>query len=100
MSSAPRSRNWVGITLALAAAVAFALPTTSATLAYHNGSNPLTVAAIRFILPTAALIAWLRMRGVPLGLPARDGWVAAALGAVTAVYSGALLSAIGAIPLA
>jgi probable blue pigment (indigoidine) exporter len=100
MSSAPRSRNWAGIALALAAAVAFALANTSASLAYHSGSNPLTVAAIRFVLPTAALVVWLRMRGVPLGLPARDGWVAAALGAVTAVYTWALLSAIGAIPLA
>jgi drug/metabolite transporter (DMT)-like permease len=100
MASAPLPRNWAGITLALAAAVAFALANTSASLAYHSGSNPLTVAAIRFVLPTAALVVWLRMRGVLLGLPARDGWVAAVLGAVTAVYTWALLSAIGAIPLA
>jgi drug/metabolite transporter (DMT)-like permease len=100
MSSARRSREWAGIALALAAAVAFALANTSASLAYHGGSNPLTVAAIRFVLPTAALVVWLRMRGVPLGLPGRDGWVAASLGAVTAVYTWALLSAIGAIPLA
>ena len=40
------------------------------------------------------------MSGVPLRLPARDGWVAAVLGAITAVYTLALLSAIGAIPLA
>jgi len=100
MSSTPRSRNWVGIMLALAAAVAFALANTSASLAYHSGSNPLTVAAIRFVLPTVALVVWLRMRKVQLGLPTRDGWVAAALGAVTAVYSWALLSAIGVIPLA
>lgn len=99
MSSAPRSREWAGIALALAAAVAFALANTSASLSYHGGSNPLTVAAIRFVLPAAALVVWLRMGGVPLGLPGRDGWVAAALGAVTAIYTWALLSAIGAIPL-
>jgi drug/metabolite transporter (DMT)-like permease len=58
------------------------------------------VAAIRFLLPTAALVVWLRIGGVPLSLPARDGFVAASLGAITAVYSWALLSAIGAIPLA
>ena len=46
------------------------------------------------------LVVWLLLRGVPLGLPTRDGWVAAALGTVTAVYTWALLSAIGAIPLA
>jgi len=100
MSSVPRSRTWVGIALALAAAFAFALANTSASLAYHSGSNPLTVAAIRFVLPTAVLVVWLRLRGVPLGLPTRDGWVAAALGTVTALYTWALLSAIGAIPLA
>ena len=100
MSSTPRARTWVGITLALAAAVAFALANTSASLAYHSGSNPLTVAAIRFVLPTAVLVVWLHLRGVPLGLPTRDGWIAAALGTVTAVYTWALLSAIGAIPLA
>lgn len=100
MSSANRSRTWVGITLALAAAIAFALANASASLAYHSGSNPLTLAAFRFVLPTAALAVWLRQGGVPLGLPILNGWVAAALGAVTAVYNWALLSAIGAIPLA
>jgi drug/metabolite transporter (DMT)-like permease len=99
MSIAPRSNDWAGITLALAAAVAFALANTSASLAYHSGSNPLTVAAMRFVLPTAALIVWLNMRGISLSLSARDGWVAAALGVVTAAYTLALLSAIGAIPL-
>jgi drug/metabolite transporter (DMT)-like permease len=99
LSSAPRSREIAGIALALAAAVAFALSNTSASVAYHSGSNPLTVAAIRFLLPTAALIVWLRMRGVRMSLQGRDGWIAAMLGAVTAVYTWALLSAIGAIPL-
>ena len=100
MSPVPAPRQWAGIALALATALGFALANTSASLAYHGGSNPLTVAACRFVLPTAALVLWLRLRGVPLGLPARDGWIAAALGAVTAVYTWALLSAIGAIPLA
>ncbi len=100
MTTASGSREWAGIALALATAVAFALANASASLAYQGGSNPLTVAALRFVLPTAALIVWLRARGVPLGLPRRDGWIAALLGAVTALYTWALLSAIGAIPLA
>lgn len=100
MSSSPPARTWIGITLALAAAFAFALANTSASLAYHSGSNPLSVAAIRFVLPAAVLVVWLRLQGVPLSLSTRDGWIAATLGAVTAVYSWALLSAIGAIPLA
>jgi drug/metabolite transporter (DMT)-like permease len=86
--------------LALAAAVAFAFSNTSASLAYRGGSNPLTIAAIRFVLPTAALVVWLGMSGVRMGLRGRDGWIAGALGAVTAVYTWALLGAIGAIPLA
>jgi drug/metabolite transporter (DMT)-like permease len=98
--SSLKSREWAGIVLALATAVAFALANASAGLAYHSGSNPLTVSAFRFVLPTVVLVVWLRMRGVPLLLPARDGWISLALGVVTAVYTWALLSAIGAIPLA
>ena len=89
-----------GIALALAAAVAFALANTSASIAYHSGSNPLTMAAIRFLLPTAALVVWLRMRRVPMSLQGREGWIAVMLGTITAIYTWALLSAIGAIPLA
>lgn len=100
MSSGPRSRVLTGIVLALAAAVAFALSNSSASLAYHGGSNPLTVAAIRFVLPALALIVWLRIGGAPLALTGRDRWIAVGLGAITAAYTWALLSAIGAIPLA
>jgi drug/metabolite transporter (DMT)-like permease len=100
MSSVPRSRQWFGIALALAAAIAFGLANSSAGVAYRGGSNPTTVAAIRFVLPAAALIVWLRLRHVPLGLPAPNNWIAAALGVVTAIYAWALLSAIDAIPLA
>jgi drug/metabolite transporter (DMT)-like permease len=68
--------------------------------AYQSGSDPLTVCAFRFVLPTVVLVVWLRMDRVPIALRARDGWIAAGLGLVTAVYTWALLSAIGAIPLA
>lgn len=97
-AAAPRLR--AGIVLALATAVAFALANTAAGLAYQGGSNPLTVAALRFIFPTLALFVWLRANGTPLGLPRRDGWIAATLGAITAIYTWALLGAINAIPLA
>ena len=100
MSLASQTRPWVGITIGLAAAVAFALSNTSASLAFHGGSNPLTLAATRFVLPTLVLVVWLRLQGVLLWLPKRDGWIAVALGAITAAYTWALLSAIGAIPLA
>lgn len=100
MPPALRSREWLGVALALVTAAAFALSNASASLAYQGGSNPMTVAAVRFVLPMAALLVWLRISGVALGLPARDGWIAAALGAITGLYNWALLSAIDAIPLA
>ena len=91
---------WVGDALALTAAVAFAVSNASASLAFSGGSNPLTLAAVRFILPVVVLVTWLTAQGRSVWLPKRDGWIAVVLGVLTAVYSWALLSAIGAIPLA
>ena len=90
----------VGTILALTSAVAFAFSNASASLAFQGGSNPMTLAAVRFVLPALVLVIWLTAQGRSVWLPKRDGWIAVALGAVTAVYSWALLSAIGAIPLA
>jgi drug/metabolite transporter (DMT)-like permease len=94
------ARALTGNILALAAAVAFALTNASASLAFQGGSNPSTLAALRFVLPALVLTVWLTAQGRPVALSRRDGWIAAALGALTAGYSWALLSAIGAIPLA
>src|SRR5580692_1930372 len=98
MTSGPRAR--VGIIVALAAAAGFALANTSASVAYQGGSNPLTVAAIRFLVPTAALIIWLRLSNVSLALPWRDAIAAAFLGIVTALYTWALLRSFSSIPFA
>ena len=97
---ASHPRAWVGITVAVAAAAAFALANTSASVAYHGGSNALTVAATRFLVPTAALVVWLRASGVSLVLPKREAFVAAALGVLTALYSWALLRSLSSIPFA
>ena len=96
--SEPRAR--VGIAIALAAAAGFALANTSASVAYQGGSNPLTVAATRFLVPTAALIVWLRVSGLSLALPRRDAWAAILLGVVTAFYTWALLRSFSSIPFA
>lgn len=96
----PAPRSMTGNLLALTSAVAFAVSNTSASVAFHGGSNPLTLAAVRFVLPALVLVVWLMAQGRPVWLPGRDGWIAAGLGALTAAYSWALLSAIGAIPLA
>jgi len=97
---ASQPRTWAGVPLALAAAVAFALANTSATLAYQNGSNPITIAAARFVLPIVVLSFWLYLGGSPLRLPSSQGRIAAVLGVITAIYNLALLSAINIIPLA
>lgn len=93
-------RAWVGIAVALAAAAGYALANTSASVAYHGGSNPLTVAATRFLAPTAALIVWLRVSGVSLVLPQRVALAAVTLGVVTAFYTWALLRSFSSIPFA
>jgi drug/metabolite transporter (DMT)-like permease len=53
-----------------------------------------------FLLPTAALIAWLSLTGVPLVLPKRQAILAVLLGAVTALYNWALLGSFNSIPFA
>ena len=94
------SRAWLGIAVALAAAAGYAVANTSANLAYQGGSNPLTVAATRFLVPTLALIVWLRLSGVSLVLPKRDTLIAVLLGFLTALYTWALLRSFGALPFA
>lgn len=94
------TRVLTGNILALTAAVAFALTNAAASLAFSGGSNPSTLAALRFVLPALVLMSWLAVERRPLRLPRRDAWIAVSLGAITAAYSWALLSAIGSIPLA
>ena len=94
------SRAWLGVAVAIAAGAAFAIANTSAGVAYQGGSNPLTVASTRFLLPTAALVAWLSFTGVPLILPKRQAIVAVLLGTVTALYNWALLGSFNSIPFA
>ena len=100
ISVARHLRAWLGIAVAVAAGAAFAIANTSAGVAYQGGSNPLTVASTRFLLPTAALIAWLGFTGVSLVLPKRQAIVAILLGAVTALYNWALLRSFNSIPFA
>jgi drug/metabolite transporter (DMT)-like permease len=84
----------------VAAAIGYACASTSASLAYHGGSNPLTVAAFRFVVPTIALLVWLRASRTSLLLSARNGWIALALGVITALYTLSWLSSLHEIPLA
>ena len=100
VGAARYSRTWLGVAVAIAAGAAFAIANTSASVAYQGGSNPLTVASTRFLLPTAALLAWLGFDGVSLILPKRQAIVAVLLGAVSALYNWALLRSFNSIPFA
>lgn len=100
MSSTPKFREWAGVLLALSATVGFALSNSFAGLAYQGGSNPMTLSAFRFVLPSLALAIWLGSTGVSLRLPTREGRITMLLGVATAVYTWAVLSAISIIPLA
>ena len=84
----------LAIALVLGFTVSFALTNTMAGLAYRGGSDPLTVATARFIVPTIALAAMLRATGTRFSLPKHDAYAAIALGLITVVYSFAILSAI------
>jgi drug/metabolite transporter (DMT)-like permease len=97
---ARHSRAWFGVTVAIVAGAAFAVANTSAGVAYQGGSNPLTVASTRFLLPTAALVAWLGVTRISLVLPKRQAIVAILLGVVTALYNWALLRSFNSIPFA
>src|SRR6478736_7720078 len=55
---------------------------------------------MRFLLPTAALIAWLSVTRDSPVLPRRQAIVAVLLGAVTALYNWALLRSFNSIPFA
>ena len=80
--------------LVLGFTVSFALTNTMAGLAYIDGSDPLTVATARFIVPTVVLAVILWITGTRFSLPKRDAYAAIGLGLITAAYSFAILSSI------
>jgi drug/metabolite transporter (DMT)-like permease len=99
-SGAIKTSSVIGTCLVLLAAVAFALSNTSARIAFHGGSNPVTLAAVRFVLPAVVLSIWLTIQSRSIWLPRREGLIATGLGILTAAYSWALLSSIATIPIA
>ena len=92
--------RYIGLFLALSSAVGFLISNTLAGVAYQGGTNPLTIATTRFILPAIALIVFLRMSGVTLALPKPAGLITLVLGFMTVIYTMALLTAIEILPLA
>jgi drug/metabolite transporter (DMT)-like permease len=100
IDAAARPRTWIGVVVALAAAASFSLANTAASIAEGGGSSPLTISAIRFLVPAAALVIWLRQSGVSLAMPRRAALVSIAMGVVTALYTWALLRSFGLMPFA
>jgi drug/metabolite transporter (DMT)-like permease len=100
IDAAARPRMWIGVVVALSAAACFSLANTAASIAEGGGSSPLTISAIRFLVPAAALLIWLRLSGVSLAMPWRGALISAALGVVSALYTWALLRSFGLIPFA
>jgi drug/metabolite transporter (DMT)-like permease len=93
-----RSQRIIGISLALVSAVFFALANTLAGVAYMGGSNPFTLSATRFVLPTILLFFVLLLNGKAIILERRSAIIAAILGLISAVYTFALLKAIELLP--
>jgi drug/metabolite transporter (DMT)-like permease len=86
--------------LSLAAAVGFALNSNLAAVAYTHGANPLSVLTLRSIIGALALFLVLKIKKVPLYLPAREMLAAAGLGAIFTLASFSILSAFQFIPVA
>jgi drug/metabolite transporter (DMT)-like permease len=93
-------RAWRGIIVALAAAASFSFANMSAAVAHNGGATPLTVAAVRYLVPAIALIIWLRLSGGSLLMRRRDAVVSVGLGVITAFYTWALLKSFSLIPFA
>ena len=93
-----KSQRIVGIFLALVSAVFFALSNTLAGVAYIGGSNPFTLSATRFVLPSIMLFLILLLSGRAIILERRPAITAAILGLLSVVYTFALLKAIELLP--
>jgi hypothetical protein len=70
-----RPRTLIGIIVALSAAACFSLANTAASIAEAGGTSPLTISAIRFLVPAAALVVWLRASGASLAMPRRGALI-------------------------
>jgi drug/metabolite transporter (DMT)-like permease len=87
-------RLYLAIALVLGFTVSFALTNSMAGLAYKGGSDPLTVATARFIVPTVVLAVVLWVTGIRFTLSKADTIAAIGLGVITAAFSFSILNAI------
>ncbi len=95
-----RSKILIGTALTCAAGIAFAGNSTAAKLAYDGGTNPLTYLTLRAALAALLVLAIIAITRRSLRMPLRRRLGAFGLGALAALYSFGLLSAIQFIPVA
>ena len=89
-----KHQSLLPLMLVLFFTISFALTNSMAGLAYTGGTDPLTVATARFIVPTIVLAILLWITGAKLLFPKQDAVPALCLGLITAVFSFAILNAI------
>ena len=89
-----------GIVLAGGAALGFAANTTASPIATAGGSNVLTYLVLRSMIAALLVFTLLMATRSSLRLTPRRRWAACGVGAILALYSIALLSAIQYIPVA
>ncbi|MEP4379466.1 MAG: DMT family transporter [Alphaproteobacteria bacterium] len=90
----------LGAALAGAAGVGFAANSTAAKIAYDGGTNPLTFLSLRSAVAALLVLAIILLSRRSLRLPAGRRLAALGIGAILALYSYGLLSAIQFIPVA
>lgn len=99
MNTKPLPR-WLGVSLLLLTAAAFASNHISARIAFDHGTNVTTAVAVRSCATVLFVLALLRHAGVALRMPRPTLRRAAAIGLLMSVQSLCLYSAVARIPVA
>jgi drug/metabolite transporter (DMT)-like permease len=92
--------RWLSIAILLAIATVFGSNHIAARVAFEHGVNVTTAVAARSIGASLFVGVLLMVSGVPLSLPAATHWRAVAVGALIAVQSYCIYSAVARIPVA
>lgn len=100
VAARPANAPLFGLLLALACGISAACNTVMARIAFEEGSDALTIVALRTTAAAIVMAAVLALYPPATRLDRRQRLWALALGAIVAVYSYALLSAIEHIPVA
>ncbi len=92
------ARRLGGGAVAVLTALSFSIGVVLARVAYDDGSNAITVLALRCVVAVAGLLALLRLTGRPVRLSRRLVLQALGIGAIMAVYTAGYLSSFQFIP--